>query len=105
MRAPLTATINSTLEQHATSMHRWHRKANHLRITLNDVIRRQVSAFNGVISLTKVALSKPARVSPMRSDNCSVAKARSYTIVSDSYLAKGIRYAHIGEGDDSNERD
>ena len=50
---------------------------------------RQVSALNGAVSLTKVALRRPARVCPKRSDMSSVAKARSYTCVSSSNPAKG----------------
>jgi hypothetical protein len=44
--------------------------------------------LNRQVSLTKVALSKPAKVCPNRSDRSSVAKARSYTSVSDSPVAK-----------------
>jgi hypothetical protein len=44
---------------------------------------RQVSAVDGVVSLTKVALRRPASVCPTRIDNSSVAKARSYATVSN----------------------
>lgn len=44
--------------------------------------------MNGQVSLTKVALSRPAKVCPKRSDRSSVAKARSYTSVSNSHAAK-----------------
>jgi len=48
-----------------------------------------MSALNGIVSRTKVTLSRPARVGPRRSDKSSVAKARSYTFVSSSLpLAK-----------------
>jgi hypothetical protein len=45
--------------------------------------------LNGAVSLTKLALSRPAMVCPNRIDNSSVAKARSYTSVSSSHTAKG----------------
>jgi hypothetical protein len=44
--------------------------------------------LNGEVSLTKVALSRPAKVCPKRNDRSSVAKARSYTSVSNSHTAK-----------------
>jgi hypothetical protein len=50
------------------------------------------------ISLTKVALSKPARVCPIRSDNSSVAKARSYTIMSGSHTARDIEMRTLARG-------
>jgi hypothetical protein len=50
--------------------------------------------LNGQVSLTKVALSRPAKVCPKRSDRSSVAKARSYTSVSDSHVPKNGMMMH-----------
>jgi predicted nucleotidyltransferase len=54
--------------------------------------------LNGAVSLTKVALSNPARVCPKRIDNSSVAKARSYTSVSSSHTAKDRRIHTLARG-------
>ena len=50
--------------------------------------------MNGIVSLTKVTLSRPARVCPRRSDRSSVAKARSYTFVSSSLPPAKDRTIH-----------
>ena len=50
--------------------------------------------MNEIASLTKVTLSRPARVCPSRSDRSSVAKARSYTFVSSSLLPAKDRTSH-----------
>jgi len=61
----------------------------------------QVSALNGEVSLTKVVLSRPARVCPKRSDHrLSVTKSRSYTSVpvSDSNAAKNRMIHTLARG-------
>jgi len=50
--------------------------------------------LNGVVSLTKVTLSRPAGVCPRRNDKSSVAKARSYTFVSSSLPPVKDRTTH-----------
>jgi hypothetical protein len=59
--------------------------------------------LNGQVSLTRVALSRPAKVCPKRSDRSSVAKARSYASVSNSHVAEQDDDAHLGKGDDGKE--
>ena len=61
-------------------------------------MRRQVSALNGQVSLTKVVLSRPAKVCPKRSDKSSVAKARSYTSVSNSHDVKNRMIYTLARG-------
>jgi len=52
----------------------------------------------GAVSLTKVALSRPAKVCPKRSDRSSVAKARSYTSVSSSHVVKNRMIHTLARG-------
>lgn len=54
--------------------------------------------MKGQVSLTKVALSRPARVCPNRSDKSSVAKARSYTSVSNARAAKNRMVHTLARG-------
>jgi hypothetical protein len=54
--------------------------------------------LNGEVSLTKVMLSRPAKVRPKRSDRSSVAKARSYTSVSNSHAAKNRMIYTLARG-------
>jgi hypothetical protein len=63
----------------------------HLHVTLNDVIRRQVSAINGAVNLTKVTLIRPARVCPKRNDMSHVVsrKGEELHLVSNSDRVKG----------------
>jgi hypothetical protein len=65
-----------------------------LRITLNAFIRMHALALNVKVIITKVTLSRPARVCPRRSDKSSVAKARSYTFVSSSLPPAKDRTVH-----------
>lgn len=51
---------------------------------------RQDSALDGAVSLTKVALRRPASVCPKRSDNSSVAKERSYAALSGCQVAEDM---------------
>jgi hypothetical protein len=54
--------------------------------------------LKGQVSLTKVALSRPAKVCPKRSDMSSVAKARSYISVSNSHVAKNMMIHTLARG-------
>ena len=54
--------------------------------------------MNGQVSLTKVALSRPAKVCPTRIDMSSVAKARSYTSVSNSHVANNRMIHTLARG-------
>lgn len=54
--------------------------------------------MNEEVSLTKVILSRPAKVCPKRSDRSSVAKSISYTSVSNSHAAKNTRVHTLARG-------
>ena len=55
-----------------------------------------MSALNGIVSLTKVTLSRPAAVCPRRSDKSSVAKARSLHLREQLHpIGKGQDDTHV----------
>ncbi len=62
------------------------------------MIRSQISALNREVSLTKVMLSRRAKVSPKRRDRSSVAKSGSYTSVNNSHAAKNTMIHTLARG-------